>query len=65
MNDDYEGGELEFKILTPMGTEQISTVKGKKGDVIVFPSYLLHRVKPVTKGTRYSVVAWFGGPPFK
>ena len=65
LNDDYEGGELEFKMLTPMGTEQISTVKGKKGDIIVFPSYLLHRVKPVTKGTRYSVVAWFGGPPFK
>ena len=65
LNDDYWGGELQFKTLTPMGKEQIATVKGKKGDVIVFPSYLNHRVTPVTKGTRYSIVAWFGGPPFR
>ena len=32
-----------------------------KGDVVVFPSYFLHRVSPVTKGTRYSVVAWAVG----
>ena len=65
LNEDYEGGELQFKTLTPMGKVQIATVKGNKGDVIVFPSYLNHRVTPVTKGTRYSVVAWYGGPPFK
>ena len=35
------------------------------GDLVVFPSYLDHKVAPVTKGIRYSVVAWFGGPPFK
>ena len=65
LNEDYEGGELQFKTLTPMGKVQIATVKGNKGDVIVFPSYINHRVTPVTKGTRYSVVAWYGGPPFK
>ena len=65
LNEDYEGGELQFKILNPTGQEQISTFKGKIGDVIVFPSYINHRVIPVTKGTRYSVVAWYGGPPFK
>ena len=65
LNEDYEGGELQFKTLTPMCEEQISTVKGKKGDIIVFPSYINHRVTPVTKGTRYSIVAWYGGPPFK
>ena len=36
-----------------------------RGSVIVFPSFVWHRVKPVTKGVRYSVVAWYGGPPFK
>ena len=65
LNEDYEGGELQFKTLSPMCEELITTVKGKVGDVIVFPSYLNHRVIPVTKGARYSVVAWFGGPPFK
>ena len=65
LNEDYEGGELQFKTLTPMGKVQIATVKGNKGDVIVFPSYINHRVTPVTKGTRYSIVAWYGGPPFK
>ena len=65
LNEDYEGGELQFKTLSSMGEEQISTVKGKKGDIIVFPSYINHRVTPITKGVRYSIVAWFGGPPFK
>jgi PKHD-type hydroxylase len=31
----------------------------------LFPSFVLHRVTPVTKGTRYSLVAWVSGPPFK
>ena len=35
------------------------------GSVIVFPSFMEHQVTPVTKGTRYSLVAWFVGPPFK
>ena len=33
--------------------------------VLLFPSYLLHRVKPVTKGTRRSLVLWISGPKFK
>jgi len=36
-----------------------------KGSIIVFPSFLWHRVKPVTKGTRYSLVVWNLGYPFK
>ena len=32
---------------------------------IAFPSYVLHEVQPVTKGTRYSLVAWAAGKPFK
>jgi PKHD-type hydroxylase len=36
-----------------------------KGSIIVFPSFVWHRVKPVTKGTRYSLVMWNLGYPFK
>ena len=56
LNDEYEGGEFEF-----MGSGKI---KEKRGTVIVFPSYMQHRVLPVTKGTRYSLVIWFCGEPF-
>ena len=35
-----------------------------KGSIIVFPSFVWHRVKPVTSGTRYSLVAWHLGNPF-
>jgi len=37
----------------------------KKGDIIVFPSFMVHRVKPVTKGTRKSIVIWVLGPKFR
>ena len=56
LNDDYEGGEFEF-----FGN---GTIKEKMGTVIVFPSYMQHRVLPVTKGVRYSLVVWFCGEPF-
>jgi PKHD-type hydroxylase len=36
-----------------------------KGSIIIFPSHLWHRVKPVMKGTRYSLVLWNLGNPFK
>ena len=36
-----------------------------KGSIIVFPSFVWHRVKPVTKGTRYSLVIWSTGDPYK
>jgi PKHD-type hydroxylase len=57
---DYEGGNLllhyeKDPIKAP--TEQ--------GKVIVFPSYMLHEVTPVTKGTRYSLVCWVTGTPFR
>jgi PKHD-type hydroxylase len=37
----------------------------KQGHAIVFASFLNHRVNPVTKGTRQSLVCWFGGKPFR
>jgi PKHD-type hydroxylase len=58
---EYEGGELQ--IWTDK-SEPI-TIEKEKGTVIIFPSYLLHRVKPVTKGTRRSLVTWIDGPVFK
>ena len=66
LNDNYEGGEFEFIsyskeetfIDAPMG-------KHKKGQIIVFPSTMEHRVRPVSKGIRYSAVVWFLGPPMR
>ena len=57
VNDDYEGGQLTFALPNYAGT---SSVEKKANRMIVWPSNFLfpHGVKPVTKGTRYSVVAW-------
>tara|TARA_R110000764_G_scaffold72845_3_gene149071 strand:+ start:739 stop:1371 length:633 start_codon:yes stop_codon:yes gene_type:complete len=57
LNDDYEGGEFE--------TWSSGKKKFKKGSMIFFPSWVLHKVNPVTKGTRYSLVVWFSGAPFR
>lgn len=57
---DYEGGDL---VVTISGSEDV--LPKEKGKLIAFPSYVLHQVKPVTKGTRYSLVAWVTGTPFK
>ena len=54
----FEGGELEFM-------SKGKTAKLKQGQAIFFASWLQHRVKPVTKGERKSLVMWFGGPSFK
>ena len=66
LNDDYEGGDFEFTRLDPEGKSVTQTPDlYKAGSIIVFPSFMMHRVEPVTKGTRYSLVAWYIGPPFK
>lgn len=60
---DYEGGELEIR---PFALEPPPADKLKgQGSVIVFPSLLHHRVTPITKGTRYSLVAWMEGPSWR
>lgn len=59
LNDNYEGGELEFR----MGPNTVQ-YKLKKGQIIVFPSFILHRVAPVTKGVRKTLVGWSRGPNF-
>ena len=63
LNDDYEGGEFQFAKYHK-GEVEILTQEHKAGGAVIFPSSLDHRVKPVTKGVRYSLVIWFIGPPF-
>ena len=64
--NDYKGGELMFKYFQGEKTK-IESVKDflPKGSIIVFPSYVLHQVKPVTDGLRYSLVVWTLGHPFR
>jgi PKHD-type hydroxylase len=69
---EYEGGELEFDFRNydPHMREEAKHLRQvkeilPKGSIIVFPSFVWHRVKPVTKGTRYSLVMWSLGCPFK
>ena len=63
LNDNFDGGAFEF---ASYGKEvcEITPIEASAGSVIVFPSGMEHRVAPVTKGIRYSVVCWFLGPPF-
>lgn len=57
---DYEGGDLEFDFQS-----EITRAGRERGLVIAFPSFLRHRVAPVTRGTRYSLVAWVAGPRWR
>ena len=66
--NDYEGGDFEFDFRNDdKGSNQPQLCKEirPKGSVVVFPSFGWHRVKPVTSGTRYSLVIWNLGWPFK
>lgn len=57
LNDNYKGGELEFK-----NSDENISLDLNKGDMVTFPSFLEHRVKPVLNGTRISLVGWMIGP---
>lgn len=59
--EEYEGGELQLNF---GGKEPLSVPK-KRGLITVFPSWAIHRVSPVTSGSRQSLVAWLSGPEFK
>lgn len=63
LNDpsEFEGGELQVKV----NSDKQVTVELKRGRAWFFPSFLLHRVTPVTKGERKSLVLWITGPEFK
>ena len=60
LNDpsEFEGGDLE--LMSPGKTTIL-----KQGHAVCFASFLNHRVAPVTKGVRQSLVVWFGGKPFR
>lgn len=57
---DYEGGGLSIQT-----SDTPQEIIKEQGFLVAFPSYILHGVQPVTKGTRYSLVAWITGPQFK
>ncbi len=57
----YEGGDFQFREVESPNSDQLRT----KGTILCFPSVLQHRVSPVTKGTRYSLVTWFEGPRWR
>jgi PKHD-type hydroxylase len=79
LNDDYEGGEFEIcklsgskklpKINVTNINQKIITDEDRLqpsiGTIIIFPSYVWHRVAPVTKGIRKSLVGWILGKPFR
>ena len=55
---EFEGGDLEL-------IKEGKIAKLKQGQIIFFASFIRHRVAPVIKGNRKSLVMWFGGTPFK
>lgn len=60
LDDDFEGGKLFLK----SGHHKMYPPQDK-GTVLVFPSFLLHGVEPVTKGIRHSIICWLEGPAFR
>ena len=56
--NEFEGGDLEL-------IKEGQAVKLQQGQVVFFASFIRHRVAPVTRGNRKSLVMWFGGTPFK
>jgi PKHD-type hydroxylase len=61
-SSDYEGGDFEIWM---GGKEGFITIPREKGDVVVFPTFCMHRVKPITRGQRKCLVFWTGGRPFR
>ena len=66
---DYTGGELEFNFNDP-GKKKNQNIKKcteilPRGSIVVFPSFVYHRVCPVQQGIRYSLVIWNLGYPYK
>ena len=70
--DEYDGGNLEFDFRNQVDWDKdkkaaIHSCEGirPRGSIIVFPSFVWHRVAPVTKGVRHSLVIWNLGYPFR
>jgi PKHD-type hydroxylase len=58
---DYKGGDFQFNLGNEDGA---STAECRKGRIIAFPSWVIHRVTPVMQGIRRSLVVWVTGPKF-
>lgn len=64
---EYEGGDLEF-IVEDVPEKRHSIICNElksRGSLVIFPSYVIHKVNPVTSGTRYSLVMWHEGPRWR
>jgi PKHD-type hydroxylase len=59
---DFEGGQFYMNTGSEKGAFEVEM---KMGKIILFPSFLIHRVAPVTKGKRKSLVVWVMGPKFR
>ncbi len=59
LNDDYEGGDMGF-----FSTGE-TLIAPDRGMAVCFPSFMPHRVTPLTAGTRWSLVCWVSGDPFR
>lgn len=57
--EEYKGGQLSFFL------ESKQSIDIPQGTAVAFPSFMSHRVEPVTKGERWSLVCWVSGQPFK
>lgn len=65
----YEGADLElFQVVEDLEGDELAEfrqlVRGR-GTVVVFPSFEYHRVTPLRRGVRHSLVSWVSGPPFR
>ena len=58
--DNYEGEEIGF-----FYTNKEKYASRERGAIVTFPSWVMHRVTPVIKGVRYSLIAWIVGPRWK
>jgi len=56
---DYQGGDIEF-----MGSKVNTKAMRQKGTIIVYPSFVPHRITKITKGIRHAIVGWIHGPTF-
>lgn len=59
---DFVGGDLNFYL---DNLDKHITIPQEKGRIVIFPSFQLHEVTPVTEGIRYSLVTWVSGPNFR
>lgn len=59
------GLSLKHNYVEFMINHKVVKVPREKGIIIIFPSFILHRITPITKGTRKSIVGWVAGAPFR